>query len=73
MKTFLTALTLSMVFGMLISTAANSKSYKRSQFNKEQQAKIFKQALDACRKQYGDRLHHVQVDYAKGKTICYIY
>jgi hypothetical protein len=55
------------------SPEAFSKSFKRAQFTKAQQAEIFKRALAGCRKKYGDRLHNVEVNYSRGYSTCYIY
>jgi hypothetical protein len=72
MKTKLFAMSFAIVMAAA-SSDAYSKSYKRSQFSKAEQAKIFAKALAGCRKKYGDRLHNVEVNYAKGYSTCYIY
>jgi hypothetical protein len=49
------------------------KSFKRSDFSKAEQKKIFDWALAQCRKQHGGRLYGVKVDYANARYICQIY
>jgi hypothetical protein len=61
----------------LLMTLASGESFaagkKRSDFTKAQQKAFFQEALKACRKKYGSRLHDVKVDYSKGKYVCWFY
>lgn len=75
MKIVLPLLAITLAFGLIgeAEAAKAKKSLKRSQFSKEEQAKIFKRSLDSCRKQHGDRLHNVEVDYTKRRFVCWVY
>jgi hypothetical protein len=72
-KKIVTMATLSTLVILSMSPQAYSKKLKRSDFTKAQQEAIYKRALASCRKQYGDRLHNVEVNYSKGYSTCYIY
>jgi len=53
--------------------AAKKKTPSRADYTKEQQKKFFAEALKICRKEYGDRLHRVVVDYKKLRYGCWHY
>lgn len=55
------------------SIGASKKTAGRDAYTKEQQKKIFAESLKVCRKKYGDHLHHVQVDYARKRYMCWAY
>ncbi len=52
--------------------AATKKFRKRSEISSAERAIIYKSALNQCRKKYGARLHHVEVEYQYGRYFCYV-
>ncbi len=73
MKKLVMTASLATLITLTMSPDVFAKPKKRSDYSKEQQAAIFKRALANCRKQYGERLHNVEVNYTKDSVICYIY
>jgi hypothetical protein len=53
--------------------ASKNKPGSRSDYSKEEQSKLYKQALEVCRKKYPTNLSRVKVDYRKKRFVCYIY
>jgi hypothetical protein len=62
--------------GLLVvddAMAAGKKKFrKRSEISTEERAKIYKWALNKCRAKHGARLHHVEIEYAYGRYICFV-
>jgi len=67
----LAALALSPAFEA--EAASKKKTSSRADYTKEQQKKFHAEALKLCRKEFGNYLHFVRVDYKKRKFICYHY
>ena len=73
-KSLIVLASLSLCFSPLAeANAASKKKTSRADYSKEQQAKFFAEALKICRKDYGGSLHHVEVNYAKRRYVCYHY
>jgi hypothetical protein len=75
MKTFVSAISILLALSIVTDAEAakTKKKYKRADFSKEEQAKIYERALTLCRKQHGDRLHRAEVDYVKKQFVCWAY
>jgi hypothetical protein len=72
MKSILLLLSLS----ICLATAADAKpkkSFNRADFTDAQKAEIYKRALALCRKEYGDQLHNVEVNYTNVTINCLHY
>jgi hypothetical protein len=75
MKKIVAALSILLAFTLITDAEAakTKKRYKRADFSKEEQAKIYERALTLCRKQHGDRFHRAEVDYVKNQFVCWAY
>jgi hypothetical protein len=52
--------------------APKKKPLKRADFTAAEQAKIYKEGLATCRKQYGPLVERVVVDYRKRRYVCWV-